>query len=103
MCVLFSSAMHSIVIMHMFCMRTMIYDILLLQVSLRTRLTTVSAEGETLVLTGPMRSSKVQRHCFCPLCMCMHACTYVLVCVCVCVCVCTPQASNIASHKFKFV
>ena len=55
----------------------MIYDILLLQVSLRTRLTTVSAEekceGETLVLTGPMGSSKVQRHGSCPLCVCMCA------------------------------
>ena len=86
--------------MHTFCIQTMIYDILLLQVSLRTRLTTVSAEekceGETLVLTGPMGSSKVQRNCFYPLCVCMCVCAGV--CVCVCVYVCAPQASNIASE-----
>ena len=33
----------------MFCVQTMIYDILLLQVSLRTRLTTVSAEENVKV------------------------------------------------------
>ena len=33
----------------MFCIQTMIYDILLLQVSLRTRLTTVSAEENVKV------------------------------------------------------
>ena len=82
----------------------MIYDILLLQVSLRTRLTTVSAEekceGETLVLTGPMGSSKVQRHGFCP-----FVCVRVCMCWCVYVCVRThvPQASNIGSHKLKSV
>ena len=89
MCVLFSSAMHSIVIMHMFCMQTMIYDILLLQVSLRTRLTTVSAEENVKVKPW---YSLVQwdqaRYKGTAFVHCVYACVYV--CAGVCVCVHTP-------------
>ena len=83
MYVLFSSAVHSIVIMHSYiCVQTMIYDILLLQVSLRTRLTTVSAEENVKVKPWyslvQWEQARYKGTAF------VHLCVFVCVCVCLC-------------------
>ena len=90
MYVLFSSAVHSIVIMHSYiCVQTMIYDILLLQVSLRLWLQQFQQKKNVKVkpwyslVQWDIARYKGTAFVHCVY-ACVYACVYVLVCVCAC-------------------